>query len=361
VFLPTFFPITHKCKSNVVVRYLQITRDIFWFCVILLTLVVSFAQMFYTLLVPQSCASSEPGNRQCNQSEYYLKVYAILLGDFGLFQRENFTSSISVFLAVSYTFMVVLVLLNVLIAVACDSYEKCLLRSQNLFGRARIMMVAELVCFQNLLQFDKSIRANHGQNNKEASLSCYSSWTRGWSQGSLIFFALSTIVLSIWILGEMIACIKGHASPWMSLGSVTVNLTLYAAIIAFLSSSQNRTRNTAGDDGDSDRDDDDNFDDTWFGSKLVQNLMLRLLGTSATDPALEDAWNGRLLYLQREMKRISDTSWEKCRKELNGLERQRVQTSERYEALEQRVDALGKELRIALRELTRAVQESRDF
>jgi hypothetical protein len=49
------------------------------------------------------------------------KVYAIFLGDFGLFQRDNFTSSFSVVLAVFYTFLVVLVLLNVLIAVASDS------------------------------------------------------------------------------------------------------------------------------------------------------------------------------------------------------------------------------------------------
>jgi hypothetical protein len=78
---------------------------------------------------------------ECSQNEYYLKVccvclhkvlyvfspsfrkqvYAIFLGDFGLFQRENFTSSFSIVLAVLYTFLVVLVLLNVLIAVASDS------------------------------------------------------------------------------------------------------------------------------------------------------------------------------------------------------------------------------------------------
>jgi cation transporter-like permease len=50
-----------------------------------------------------------------------LRVYAILLGDFGLFNRESFFSVFSVCLVVLYTFMVVLVLLNVLIAVASDS------------------------------------------------------------------------------------------------------------------------------------------------------------------------------------------------------------------------------------------------
>lgn len=58
----------------------QITRDIFWFCVILLALVCSFAQMFFTLLVPESCTFDEdPDRQECHQSEYYLKVYAIFL------------------------------------------------------------------------------------------------------------------------------------------------------------------------------------------------------------------------------------------------------------------------------------------
>ena len=55
-----------------------------------------------------------------------LKVYAILLGDFGLFNRDSFVSVFSVCLVVLYTFMVVLVLLNVLIAVASDSVRECI-------------------------------------------------------------------------------------------------------------------------------------------------------------------------------------------------------------------------------------------
>jgi hypothetical protein len=50
-----------------------------------------------------------------------LKVYAILLGDFGLFKREDFKSIFSIFLAVFFTFATTLIILNVLIAVASDS------------------------------------------------------------------------------------------------------------------------------------------------------------------------------------------------------------------------------------------------
>jgi hypothetical protein len=109
--------------------------------VILFIVIVLFSQMFFTLLAPDSCKDEDTrDSMDCSQNEYYLKVcgvvlevlapfshrffaqvYAIFLGDFGLFRRENFTSGFSVVLAVLYTFLVVLVLLNVLIAVASDS------------------------------------------------------------------------------------------------------------------------------------------------------------------------------------------------------------------------------------------------
>ena len=115
-----FVSFLHACFLQV---SFQITRDILWFCVILFIVVVLFSQMFFTLLAPTECMHDESlqESKECNQSEYYLKVYAILLGDFGLFERESFNSVFSLFLVILYTFMVVLVLLNVLIAVASDS------------------------------------------------------------------------------------------------------------------------------------------------------------------------------------------------------------------------------------------------
>lgn len=50
-----------------------------------------------------------------------LKVYAILLGDFGFFNREDFVSIFSIILAVFFTFATTTILLNVLIAVSSDS------------------------------------------------------------------------------------------------------------------------------------------------------------------------------------------------------------------------------------------------
>ena len=54
-------------------------------------------------------------------SEYQLRVYTILLGDFGSgLGLERFKSGFSVFLLVLYSFLVTVVLLNVLIAIASD-------------------------------------------------------------------------------------------------------------------------------------------------------------------------------------------------------------------------------------------------
>jgi hypothetical protein len=105
--------------------------------------------MLFTLLAPDECSATIEmrDSQECSQSEYYvsfcptgpipgiqqrsgltsvfsvrqLKVYAILLGDFGLFERKNFVSVFSLCLAVVYSFCASVVLLNVLIAVASDS------------------------------------------------------------------------------------------------------------------------------------------------------------------------------------------------------------------------------------------------
>ena len=185
--------------ATFVLAILQITKDIFWFCIIVLTLVISFSQMFFTLLAPPSCSAKENSGRQCKQSEYLLGVYSILLGDFGIFSRDDFSTSFSVFLLVLYTFLVTVVLLNVLIAIASDSYEKCLLKSQKLFGRARVMLIAQLASFQSLLR-----RMDQDADSPEPLAGegiVYSKWwtsaglTHNWSRGSILFFGLSMLVM----------------------------------------------------------------------------------------------------------------------------------------------------------------------
>ena len=65
-----------------------------------------------------------------------------LLGDF---DRDVYGTPFEVALFVSYTFLVVIVMLNVLIAVISDSYDYAQIRAAKLFVRTRVEIAAELV------------------------------------------------------------------------------------------------------------------------------------------------------------------------------------------------------------------------
>jgi len=286
--------------ATFVLAIIQITKDILWFCVITFTLVVSFSQMFFTLLAPSTCSASNTEDMQCKPSEYLLRSYSVLLGDFGLFKRESFSSGFSVFMIVVYTFLVTVVLLNVLIAVASDSYEKCLLRSQNLFGRARVMLVAELVSFQHLLK-----RSDESSSGKASRSGIYSNWwasgpfNQEWSRGSVLFLSLSILVIIGWTIAELVGYANGdrEADYIYSLLSVIVNVVLFGSMMLFLASGANQRRR----DGDGDSND--------GGHGIIQRFMLHILGRDSKIPGpfrkkgMED-WHGRVNFLQEEMERL---------------------------------------------------------
>jgi hypothetical protein len=161
--------------------------------------------------------------------------------------------------------MVEIVLLNVLIAVASDSYEKCLMRAQHLFGRARVMLIAELVSFQNLLRqahvtgqqtaFENSSATvdTRETNEHQRSRCCFRCWLPAngpcqnllchpteWYHGSVIFVRASTMVVVGWTLGEIIGFFvseRRHGNILMSLASILVNILVFAGMMVFL---QNR-------------------------------------------------------------------------------------------------------------------------
>lgn len=293
--------------ATFVLAILQITKDIFWFCIILLTLVVSFSQMFFTLMAPSTCATGESSGRECKQSEYLLKVYSILLGDFGIFTRDDFASGVSVFLVVLYSFLVTVVLLNVLIAIAADSYEKCLLKSQKLFGRARVMLIAELASFQSLLR-----RRDQDADSPEIPKTkgnTYSNWwtssglSHNWSRGSVLFFLLSMVVTICWTFAELVGYFRGIqvGSILMSFASVLINIALYIIIMIFLD--RNSATNSAKKI--------ESMNSSWSNS--LQKVVHWVLGVSRRSKKVssrfsrgQDVWHGRVEYLQREMDRNTE-------------------------------------------------------
>ena len=308
--------------ATFVLAILQILQDILWFLVILGALVSCFAQMFYTLLLPSTCATegADRSDPQCYQSEYYLRLYTILgnLGDFDQFDRETFRTVFSVFLLVFFSFMVVIILLNILIAIVSDSYEKCLVRSHYLFGRARVLLIAELVSFQNLLRIQPSLQQNDLENARWWRRYL---WNPGWSRGSISFFCLSVFVIFLWMMGELAGSYYGerYGSLVFSFLSVLVNVLLFAAIMVFLRRGAADSTSTDGDTLANSR---------WYD--FFQQGMFRLLGTSQATAALggePDEWRGRLNYLQQEMERIAEKTNGSVVDQLKGME-QHVAISE---------------------------------
>ena len=326
--------------ATFVLATVQITKDLAWFLLVLFAIVVSFSQMFYTLLLPPECAdeTSSAASSVCKPSEYYLSVYSILLGDYGQFDREDFHTPFSVFLIVLFSFMVVIVLLNVLIAIVSDSYEKCLIRSQFLFGRARVMILAELISFQNLLRKDsRQIKYEDSDRNTFRKL-----WmrqrSRGWSKGSLIFFGLSTLTLLTWFVGEMVGFAAGedHGTITFSLGSIIVNVGVLVLMLTFLSQgtsgltgASSTSNNNSGSTS--------NCASCWYRNS-IQSCMVRLLGTSEGSSFDQDSdsgmWRGRAVYIQREMTRITSESKNQLKAETKNLE---SQLYSEMETLERRV------------------------
>ena len=361
--------------ATFVLAVIQITKDLAWFLLILFAVVVSFSQMFYTLLLPEECANDEDAAVEerpvCKPSEYYLSVYSILLGDYGEFNREDFHTPFSVFLVVLFSFMVVIVLLNVLIAIVSDSYEKCLIRSQFLFGRARVMILAELISFQNLLRKDSNPQYDHSQWNV-----CRRIWMRqrskGWSRGSLIFFALSASVVIIWFIGEMVGYAAGehYGQIAFSLGSILVNVSVLLIIVAFLSQGTSGMTDASSDDALR------GCTSCWYRNS-IQRCMVRLLGTSESSSFEKDydsdSWRGRAIYIQREMTRITAESRAQIKAETKALEGQiysevgslerRVLESEaavmsEIKASERRIETILRDVVLALGDKGKIVEDS---
>jgi hypothetical protein len=292
--------------ATFVLAIVQITRDILWFLVILIAAVVCFAQIFFTLLYPEFCATVQEYDERCNPKEYYLKVYSILLGDWGLFERDDFTTAFSVTLFVLFSFMVVVVLLNVLIAIVSDSYEKCLLRSKNLFGRARVMLLAELVAFQNLLYNSSNMKML-----MERGVLCFCSH-RDISKGSLVFFCLTGVVLFVWIIVEYAFYKSGetYGDLKFSIGSIFVNVIILSILLFVLSNTGEIMKNTRS---------------GWMNFNSIRELMLRILGTSeessfSRNSSEFDDWRGRVHHLQREMERMNNENTDRTRSDMKALE-----------------------------------------
>jgi hypothetical protein len=185
------------------------------------------------------------------------------------------------------------------------------------------MMVAELVSFQNLLRRCPQ----HGPSSSSpvrdggplfATWWSNESWVRGWSRGSVVFFSLASSVTLIWTLGEVVGYFTGalKGNIGLSFGSICINVALFVGIMMFLAGGAVESGTEA--DGPNPI-----FFFRWYG-QYFQQAMVRFLGSSngtLRGTNKDDlVWNGRLVYLQREMANLAKDTRKECNDMLRGVE-----------------------------------------
>lgn len=150
--------------STFILALIRIIVDLRYFAIVLTVIILMFADMFRiavsTMDNGEFCIEKAKNGELiegpvadfCSTNAYlsYLRVYSLLIGDFELdWYRE--TTGMTV-LFVIFTVIGVIILLNVLIAVISDSYERAKIKSLLLFGRARVSFVAQNQALESFLR-----------------------------------------------------------------------------------------------------------------------------------------------------------------------------------------------------------------
>ena len=221
------------------------------------------------MLVPDECSATETdtSNRlDCHPPEYYLRVYSVILGDWGLFEREEDfdRKPLALFVFVGFSFFIAIVLLNVLIAIISDSYKHCMNRSRHLFGRSRVFLLSELVAFRDISVF-----------NENSNISGYTKWhptywikliqSVDWLQGGVSSLLIcSTGIIFFWAFAELFGVSRASDDPifikmFKIIGTFGLNCVVFVGFLSLLSGNNTNT-------------------DSNRLCRFITWLMLRLLG-----------------------------------------------------------------------------------
>jgi hypothetical protein len=302
--------------------------------------------VFYTLLIPSDCVDKE-GINGCRAAEFYLKVYSVLLGEldeellggienteFGKSDEELLQERFALILFFVFSFIMAIVMLNILIAVISDSYEKTMVKSRKLFGRARLHQLAEILALQDLFR----VRGDNKISNR--FFNC--KWTSfEWTKGGFTFFLITTCGYVLWAVID----IGTEIAPTLRSLSILVfslNLVMFG-IFLFLLASAAQNNNSK----------------VTFGNCLVsaihkgiQSLMVRLMGKSQ-DALLHDQWDGRLMFIKGEIASSAknvNSSIENIQQELKSDERQILDFKKE---LNGRIDHIQEQMDLLLKMSTR--------
>ena len=155
-----FLKVANRHMSTFIMAVFQILLDLKYFAVVLIVVVCQMGDMMSIAVGTKDNGSFCEENEEqdstvedfCsdNRTDGYLRVYALLLGEFDLDSYRE-TKGLAI-LFVIFTVVGVIILLNVLIAVISDSYERARLRGPRLFGTARVTFVAQHEALEGFLR-----------------------------------------------------------------------------------------------------------------------------------------------------------------------------------------------------------------
>lgn len=120
--------------------------------VVMFVLIFMFANVFYFLLGPHAWGEEDQGTSGADQfSSKKVSVMTLILMTVGVFDRTWFDVSNSELVSellkiwfVLFLFFIFIIMLNVLIAVASESYDNAQMQAQKLFLVSRLELVAEM-------------------------------------------------------------------------------------------------------------------------------------------------------------------------------------------------------------------------
>ncbi|KAL7568621.1 hypothetical protein ACA910_022722 [Epithemia clementina (nom. ined.)] len=218
-----FLKVVNKDMATFILALSQILYDIRFFLLVLAVCVFMFGDMFHIAVLGEDggdFCSWKFGAMDdfCSTSwESYLRVYAILLGDITL-DHLTATSGLTI-LFVLFTLFGVIILLNVLIAIISDSYEKATLRGQVLFGRARVMFVAQIEALENFLK-PRRRRTDSVEHSTIKRLKCFARW-------SVLVAILGTALFTeAWLILTVASLLSSYESRELTYCVLTILLAM---------------------------------------------------------------------------------------------------------------------------------------
>ena len=177
---------------------------------VLVIILIMFGHAFY-LVLSENKASDGIEIDFSNISGTALSLYLMILG---IFESSVFAGIWAQILFLCYSFLVVIILLNVLIAIVSDSYDAVLVNSTELFWQSRLELVAEITTTFNMFlrsDLDKwRERVKSHKQNFEGQLTVLYGFKRDhkWSNAeSKVALGLRVLFSPVLLVVTILSCI----------------------------------------------------------------------------------------------------------------------------------------------------------